>query len=101
MFVARLLWKRLNGYPVFYFERQVDAHLAWKDYGWEKTSELLGEMQQMVEDSGAELFKDWVHFNVEGNLIVAKEIANSLNHRLDLGICERPAPTDETLALGD
>jgi hypothetical protein len=148
LFVAQLLWKKLNGYPVFYFERQVDAHLAWKDYGWEKTSELLGEMQQMVSDSGAEfeaiifptiyqsnegyrrldeeyimypiesakqileereipyldlseavyaqggveLFKDWVHCNVEGNLIVAKEIADFLNRRLDLGICKRSAP---------
>jgi lysophospholipase L1-like esterase len=157
VFGAQLLWKQLNGHPEFYFERRVDAHLAWKAYGWEKTGELLGEMQQLVEGSGAELdaiifptiyqsnegyrqldeeyimypieaakqileqreipyldlseavyaqggvelFKDWVHFNVEGNLIVAKEIANFLNRRLDLGVCERPAPADEALARGE
>lgn len=54
-FRAQVLWKRLSGYPYFHFERQVDAYLAWKDYGWEKTGELLAEMQEMVSDSGAQL----------------------------------------------
>jgi lysophospholipase L1-like esterase len=47
---GEIFWKRIVGRPVFPFERRGDFYLAWKDYGWNHTRRLLGEMHTLLGD---------------------------------------------------
>lgn len=48
-------WKRLIGRPVFPFEWRLDFYLAWKEYGWNETPRLIGQMKSLVTAKGASL----------------------------------------------
>ena len=43
--------KKITRYPYFEFEQRGDFHLAWKDYGWYHTRELIGEMRDLLAES--------------------------------------------------
>lgn len=41
--------------PSFPFENRSDFYLAWKDYGWDNTRNLIGEMQQILNNKNIPL----------------------------------------------
>jgi hypothetical protein len=47
--------KKIGGYPYYTFERKPDFYLAWKDYGWNKTNALIGEMQELLKKRNVQL----------------------------------------------
>jgi lysophospholipase L1-like esterase len=47
--------KKSRGYPDFAFERRDDFYLAWKDYGWNETTELIGEMKELLRKKNIQL----------------------------------------------
>lgn len=47
--------KKSRGYPDFSFERRDDFYLAWKDYGWDETTELIGEMKDLLQKKNIQL----------------------------------------------
>ncbi len=47
--------KKSRGYPDFAFERRDDFYLAWKDYGWDETTELIGEMKELLGKKNIQL----------------------------------------------
>jgi len=47
---AEMLWKMALGRAVFPFERRGDFYLAWKDYGWNDSRRLIGEMDALLRD---------------------------------------------------
>ncbi len=49
---STVLWKKLSGRPIYPFERRRDFYLAWKDYGWSRTRELIGTMQGLLKERG-------------------------------------------------
>ena len=44
--------KKITRHPYFGFERRGDFFLAWKDYGWYHTRELIGAMRDLLAESG-------------------------------------------------
>lgn len=42
--------KNIKGVPNLPFEHRLDQYLAWKDYGWNETNALIGEMQKLLND---------------------------------------------------
>ena len=47
--------KKNRGDPHFDFERRDDFYLAWKDYGWNETTVLIGEMKELLQKKNIQL----------------------------------------------
>ena len=47
-----ILWQRVSQRPEFPFEQREDFYLAWKDYAWETSRELLKEMRSVLDAHG-------------------------------------------------
>jgi lysophospholipase L1-like esterase len=53
--IGEIFWKRIVGRAVFPFEWRGDFYLAWRDYSWNHTRRLLGEMHALLRDRGVSL----------------------------------------------
>ncbi len=47
-YAMETLIKKIMGSPYFIFEHSQYLYLAWKDYGWNETKVLIGEMQKLL-----------------------------------------------------
>ena len=54
-FEIELLWKKVRHQPIFPFEVRLDFYLAWKEYAWDRTQELIGEMKTVLAKRGIPL----------------------------------------------
>lgn len=55
VFALERFVKKMRGDPQFAFERRDDFNLAWKDYGWDETNALIGEMKDLLEKKNIQL----------------------------------------------
>ncbi|MDQ3802700.1 MAG: SGNH/GDSL hydrolase family protein [Acidobacteriota bacterium] len=54
-YAAETLAKKITGRPAYPFEHRYDLYLSWKDYGWDDTRALLGEMRGLLDERGIKL----------------------------------------------
>jgi lysophospholipase L1-like esterase len=56
LYALDVLIKKIRGYKYFPFEYRTDFYLAWKDYGWDETRTLIGEMNDLLKEKNIPLF---------------------------------------------
>lgn len=54
-YIFELALKKIRGVYKFPFDYRSDFSLAWKDYGWVKTRELIGEMKTLLKEKNTPL----------------------------------------------
>lgn len=54
-YALETLVKKNRSRPYFSFEHRLDFYLAWKDYAWDETEPLIGEMRELLRRRGVRL----------------------------------------------
>ena len=49
-YALEVMYKKIRKYPYFPFEDRTDFYLAWKEYGWNATKALIGEMNELLRE---------------------------------------------------